>query len=508
MADYIQILNPHNYILNPYAIPSFIVGTLVLIFGFLIRSLEKKSCLNRSFLYLCASYAVWLYAYSLVLNSQHGAVALFWSRILYVGLILVPVNIFHVTVHFTESYPQERSFVRGSYVTAFVFIILMGSTLFLSGVREYFWGFYPEAGRLHPILLLFIFSVPLLGFVKLISHYRSLSDAFDKKRAKYLAIAFIFILLSYVDVLPGYGIGVYPFGYLAVLGFIVCMMYSIIKYRNLMVERHARELEHEVEGKTQEISQVLEELRTTQLKLLETGKISVLASLSAGILHQISQPITAIHGFVRFIHKEMKETDPFYRPIALMEEQSVYLKDMLEDLMELIRHREIKKENIDVNACVKRAANLLTDELRIRRIDWDLILDDHIPQAYADTVHLQQIFMNIIVNAMQAMSALPKGSRRHMTIVSRFDKDANKIVIAFKDTGPGIPPELQQQIFEPFFSTKIKGSGIGLALCKDLIAEHGGDVTIESQPNQGATFIIWLPPVDSAAQSNLNIQKI
>src|SRR3990167_6474506 len=117
------------------------------------------------------------------------------------------------------------------------------------------------------------------------------------------------------------------------------------------VERHARELEAEVERKTEELSRVLNDLRAMQFKLLETGKRSALASLSAGILHQISQPITAIHGFARFVKKEMKESEPFYRGITIIEEQSVYLKQMLEDLMELIRHRENKKENIDVNRC-------------------------------------------------------------------------------------------------------------------------------------------------------------
>ena len=176
-----------------------------------------------------------------------------------------------------------------------------------------------------------------------------------------------------------------------------------------------------------------------------------------------------------------------------MEEQSQYLKEMLEDLMELIRHREIKKENISINPCIQRAMNLLTDELRIQRVNWDLILGENLPLVYADGVQLQQVFMNIVINAVQAMNLLPKGSLRYIKITSQYDKSPNEVMISFKDTGPGLDLEDQKQIFEPFFSTKTTGTGIGLALCKDLIAEHQGTVNVVSHPGQGATFMITLP---------------
>ena len=190
-----------------------------------------------------------------------------------------------------------------------------------------------------------------------------------------------------------------------------------------------------------------------------------------------------------------------------MEEQSQYLKEMLEDLMELIRHREIKKENISINPCIQRAMNLLTDELRIQRVNWDLILGENLPLVYADGVQLQQVFMNIVINAVQAMNLLPKGSLRYIKITSQYDKSPNEVVISFKDTGPGLDLEDQKQIFEPFFSTKTKGAGIGLALCKDLVAEHRGTITVESQPGEGATFIIRLPCVDSLVTAKSGIPR-
>ncbi len=293
----------------------------------------------------------------------------------------------------------------------------------------------------------------------------------------------------------------HPFSFfvflVAALGLVFALIHRAALKRN-------QELEHEIQQKSSEIFKVVGELRATQIKLFETGKVSALATLSAGILHQISQPITAIHGFVRFIKKEMKPEEPFYKPICLMEEQSQYLKEMLEDLMELIRHREIKKENISVNPCIQRAMNLLTDELRIQRVNWDLILGEDLPLIYADSVQLQQVFMNIVINAIQAMSLLPRGSPRYLKITSQHAKDQNEIVISFQDTGPGLDLEDQKQIFEPFFSTKTKGTGIGLALCKDLVAEHRGTITVTSRPGGGANFIIKLPCAEVLAAANTN----
>lgn len=262
------------------------------------------------------------------------------------------------------------------------------------------------------------------------------------------------------------------------------------------LESRARNLEKQIQKKTQELLRIRQELKAIQLRLLETGKTSAIASLSAGILHQLSQPITAIQGFVKFMRKEMKEADPFFKPVKLMDEQVDYIRQMLEDLMELIRHQEVKKERVNVNMYLKKAVDLLVDELRIRRINWEVVYGENIPLVYADGIHLQQVFMNIAVNAIQAVGTLPKGAPRLLKIASSFEENSRKIIISFSDTGPGLSVEDQDMIFEPFFSTRTKGSGIGLALCKDLITEHGGTITVESRPGQGAMFLISLFPAE------------
>ncbi len=272
--------------------------------------------------------------------------------------------------------------------------------------------------------------------------------------------------------------------------FICLSLFFLIIIFRLVVEN--RQLRQEIHHQTQKLEVTIKELKTAQIRLMESGKTSALAALSAGILHQISQPITAIHGFVRFMKKEMKPEDVFYKPVSIMEEQSTYMREMLENLMELVRHRKIQKDAVDVNVVLNKALNLLSDELRIRRIGWDIKLDPHIPQVFADAVHLQQVFMNLAVNAMEALIEKPAGEIRVLEVSSHWDIMQESAIIRFKDNGPGMAPDVQSKIFDPFFSTKEKGSGIGLALCYDLINEHGGHIKVESN-EEGTTFTIDLP---------------
>ncbi len=255
------------------------------------------------------------------------------------------------------------------------------------------------------------------------------------------------------------------------------------KIKRLSLQLRARE---------DELANAVSELKALQLRLIESGKVSAAAALSAGVLHQISQPVTAIHGFVRFMKQEMPPDNTFYRPVCLMDEQSVYLKEMLDNLMVVIRHRKIEKMSIDVNSVVDRSLSLLADELRIRRVHWETGFTRPMPQVLADPVHLQQVFMNILINACDALSTLPPGKERTLRVLTTFDSIGRTVKVQVIDNGPGIPEDIKEHIFEPFFSTKTTGTGIGLALCHDLVREHGGTIEVGSSVS-GTRFTVSLP---------------
>ena len=305
-------------------------------------------------------------------------------------------------------------------------------------------------------------------------------------------------------------IDVYWFFLFLILNFtsMLCFYFQLKAAKQQFAQK-IRQYEFEIETKAREVAQVIEELKGTQLKLIESGKMSAVASLSAGILHQISQPITAIRGFAKFLKKEMRSSDDFYRPICWIEEQSEYLKEMLQNLMEILSHRLIKKEPININEVVTRSVNLLKDELRIRRINWDLNLAEDPPPLHADSIHLQQVIMNIVINAMQVLAQLTKDQRRYISITTEVYLDKRQILISIKDTGPGISEENISRVFEPLFSTKSKGAGIGLALCQDIVREHAGSISVENLADAGAHFMIFLPyTAQPQAPSTQELQQV
>ncbi len=258
---------------------------------------------------------------------------------------------------------------------------------------------------------------------------------------------------------------------------LVIIPYLILILILVLIYIQNNRLNRELKEKKSQLQAVTLELKEAQAKLMDNGKRGAVAALSAGLLHQLSQPITAIHGFVRYMKKEMDINSPFYKPVCAMDEQSSYIKDMLANLMELVLHRKVQKTQMNINTVIYKSFNLLLDELRIRRIGWDIQLDDQMPFILGDALHLQQVFMNLIVNAMESLNELPHEKPRTLVVSSRIDFEKHQAVVTFKDNGPGIAPEDQR---------------IGLTLCHDLIREHGGEISMQKNED-GILFTVKLP---------------
>ena len=494
--------------INPLSIPPAIVSCLSLVFALFLLSLGEKTKFNRLLFYINISLALGLSSFGLAINAVSTQAAYNWMRLHFVGIILLPAIIYHTAIVSLNLYSQKKNIAFLIYGMAVGLMVLLRHPLAFRGLGYFSWGRFPVGGIMPDMLLIFVFICFGLSLINL-GRYKQLSrNRIENEQNKYLLLAFVCAFISYIDLLASRGFEGYPIGHLFKFYMLLVLAYMFVKCSQMEGQEKVRRLEAEIQQKSEEAAKAAEELNAAQLKMIETSKLSAVSSLGAGILHQLSQPITAIHGFVKFMKKEMKETDPFYKPVKLMEEQSVYIKDMLEDLMELIRHRTIEKKNININECITRVTNLLTDELRIRRIKWDLELGENLPQVFADAVHVQQIFMNIIVNAMQALVTLPKGSMRRLVIRSQYDEQEQQVVITFEDNGPGLSVEDQTQIFEPFFSTKTKGAGLGLALSKDLVAEHGGYLDAVNKPDAGAVFTVRFPVVSPEHDSQTRIEKL
>lgn len=504
-----NIFQPSYYYFNVSSLVPFVFFNITIFFAIFVFALGLKTSFHRVIFYFYLSAALWFLGFAFTLNAWVDPVTFFWGRVTYLAIVLVPVTLLHLALIATGQYyhrgflGERRHVLWVAYAGVLLLFLKTWSDPFFVGIEEYPWGFSPRTKDAHLIFLVYSFACFIYAFLVITRHYfnflklpqRRSPDLQYRRKLQFVALAFILTLFSNSTILNNYGIGIYPFGPLLLFLSVTSMGYALIKYHNASFLEEIRKVMGEAKEKEQEVLVARERIKEAKLKLVDAGKASIFASLSAGILHQICQPITAIHGLVKFLRSETNKEDPHYKSIDLIYEQSAYMKELLIDLMDLMRHHETKKENVNVNGCVERAMRLLRDELRNKRIEWDFIPDPRLPRVYGDAIHLQQVFMNILVNAAQVLGKLSNGERRYIKIATKVNLRGDRVQILMENTGPRLSAEEKESIFEPFVSGG-EGAGIGLALCKDLLLNHDGDITaenIDEVSGQGVRFCVSLP---------------
>jgi len=243
-----------------------------------------------------------------------------------------------------------------------------------------------------------------------------------------------------------------------------------------------RTLEKKVEERTRELTEM-------QTKLLQSEKLASLGKLAAGVAHEINNPLGAILIYSHLLLEEMPKNTPAYENLRKIVKETSRCKDIVKGLLEFARPKEPEMSPTDVNETVDRALAIMEKQALFQNIKINKEYGQ-LPRIVADAAQLQQVFMNIILNAAEAMNG-----RGTLTITSSLDPKKEQIRVAFKDTGHGIRPEDMPRLFEPFFTTKEvgKGTGLGLAISYSIIQKHKGTIEVSSQVGQGSTFTIILP---------------
>ena len=231
----------------------------------------------------------------------------------------------------------------------------------------------------------------------------------------------------------------------------------------------------------------IQESRYDQLAL-QTEKLSALGRMAAGIAHEINNPLAGILLFSSNLLKKAPEEGPFREGLEIIVQETLRCKAIIQELLEFSRSSVPKTALVDVNNVIMRAIHLLENEFRLRHIRVDVDLSKQLPKILIDENQIEQILVNLLLNAIQAIE-----EQGTVTILSNVTSDRRNVAIEVSDTGCGISPENMSKIFEPFFSTKVKGTGLGLALTYGIVQKHGGHVYAFSQPNQGSRFIVELP---------------
>jgi len=233
-----------------------------------------------------------------------------------------------------------------------------------------------------------------------------------------------------------------------------------------------------------------ERLKQVQDQIIQCEKLAGLGRLAAGVAHEINNPLGSILVYSHLLLEDMDEDAPEKENIKKIIHQTTRCKDIVKDLLELSRQDRPRIEPISVNNILGSLISLFESQALFQNIEIVQNFEDELPNIMADFSRLEQVFMNIILNAAEAMKGKGK-----LNISTYKSEDGKHIKIEFADTGPGISEEEQNKVFEPFYTTKEagKGTGLGLAVSYGIIQKHNGTIEIDSQVGVGTTFIITLP---------------
>jgi two-component system NtrC family sensor kinase len=259
-------------------------------------------------------------------------------------------------------------------------------------------------------------------------------------------------------------------------------MISELKRSRDAIEEWTQTLEQRVQERTQELQQV-------QDQLIRAGKMAALGELAAGVAHEINNPLTGILTFSSLMLKKVDENHPWKKDLDNIVQQTTRCRNIVRGLLDFARQRKPDKKEWDIHTLIDRTLTLIEKQAPFQNIKVVKQFGLEIPILFIDADQIQQVFMNILLNAADAMA----GNSGTLTI--KTDLRDGMAEVSFTDSGCGMTKEHLSKLFAPFFTTKEtgKGTGLGLAISYGIIQSHSGDIVAESEVGKGSTFRIKLP---------------
>ncbi len=246
----------------------------------------------------------------------------------------------------------------------------------------------------------------------------------------------------------------------------------------------------------EELSSKHEQLQQTQAQLIQAAKLASLGEMATGIVHELNQPLTYISLSAKMLSKSLEKNN-----LREAKESSEQIDEQARKAAQIILHmktfgRNAGKEGCqanDLNCVLENAVVLIKTQLKGNAVELRMDLQENLPYVDCNAIQIEQVFINLLKNAQDAL----EGSKGTIAVRS-YDKDA-WVVVEIEDSGHGMPPELLENIFESFFTTKEKGkgTGLGLSISNHIINAHGGEIKAQSQVGRGTLFRIQLPVVDT-----------
>lgn len=528
-------------------IPQLFTGCFILFLGYFVLNKSKNSAVNKRFFEFCFVVALWQVAYFFAYLLEPNA-ALWAFKIGYTGVILIPV----CTYHFSSTYfvfEENKKIIRIFYVLTIIFetLLWLTDTFIVPTPQHYSWGLYPRAGGLHPLFITYLICLVARLYYQLARKYiKSSRDRVDEKlKAGYVVWAVTLFSLAVADFVPNYGISIYPIGYVFVGIFSGMLAYGILKYQimdiNVVIKKTAiysvsvllvsvfyitlifsihrlffyekiaqpdllgslllillisvslKPIETKIvrvldrrffKGSIFEISEQKQKLES---ELERSERLKTVGILAAGMAHEIKNPITAIKTFSEYLPS--KYADPEFRKrfSEIVSREADRIQSIVTDLLLFSKPSEPHPTEVCINQVLDEILTLLTGDLSKARVRVNFDFERLNKRAFVDANQIKQAFLNIIMNAVDAMRETGGGT---LTVRTRVVEDQLQVVI--EDTGPGIPADKLKYIFDPFYTDKEGGTGLGLAVTYSIIEKNRGKIKIESQIGAGTKFKVIL----------------
>jgi len=249
------------------------------------------------------------------------------------------------------------------------------------------------------------------------------------------------------------------------------------------LEEWGRTLEEKVKQRT-------EELGAMQTRVAQSERLASLGMLAAGVAHEVNNPLGGILALTGLTVEDMTKDDPNRENLEEVIRQTERCRDIVRGLLEFSRQSKGNTERVDLNTVLEDTLSLIGKQALFFNIHVVCQLEPELPPIVADQSQFQQVFINILMNAVQAMN-----ERGTITIVTRHNSADNSVEVAISDTGKGIPPDAIDRIFDPFFTTKESGhgTGLGLSIAYGIVTTHRGSIAVQSEIGKGSTFTIRMP---------------
>jgi signal transduction histidine kinase len=256
----------------------------------------------------------------------------------------------------------------------------------------------------------------------------------------------------------------------------------------------AQELEQRVEERTRELMRTSEALREAQAELAHVNRVTTMGQLAASITHEVIQPIAAgineAYAARRWLGAQPPNLDEVRQSLDRLVHEGNRATDVIGRIRSMFKKAPLRKDSVDMNDAIREVVGLTHGELVKNNVAMQTRLAEDLPRIQGDRVQLEQVILNLTVNAVEAMSSV-RGGSRELLISTR--KDASGVLVTVRDSGPGLSAGSLERLFDAFYTTKADGMGMGLAVCRSIVEVHGGRIWVSRDFTRGAIFRFTLP---------------